>query len=82
MPARSPGFSIDRPGRRANSHTKLVGNHIRQRGLAETGRAVQQDVIEGFAALPGSADGHVEILADPILPDVLVEPARPQSRFD
>ena len=45
----------------------LVGDDVRETGLAQTGRAVKQDVIERFAALPRRFDQDAEIFlqADP-----------------
>ena len=51
-PARSPGFSITGPAVGADRHAQLVGDDVRQRRLAEAGRAVEQHVIERLAALP------------------------------
>ena len=42
---------------------------------------MQQHVIERLAALPGGGDRDVQVLADAILADVVVELARTQSRF-
>ena len=67
-----------RPGGRAHRHAHLVADHVRERRLAEAGRTVQQHVIERLAALPRGGDRDVQVLADAVLPDVLVEPARPQ----
>ena len=79
--ARSPGFSIAGPGRRADRHAQLVRDHVRQRRLAETGRTVQQHVIERLAALPRRGDRDLQVLADAVLADVLVEDARAQPGF-
>ena len=78
MPARSPGFSITGPGRRADRHAELVGDDVAERRLAETGRAVEQHVIERLAALSRRGDRHLQVLAHAILADVVVEPPRPQ----
>ena len=37
---------------------------MRERGLAEAGRAVEQHVIERLATLPRRGDGDVQVLAD------------------
>jgi hypothetical protein len=52
---------------------------VRERGLAQARRAVEQHVIERLAALPRRGDRDVQVLAQSILPDVLVERPRPQS---
>ena len=41
----------ERARRAAERHPELVRDHVRQRGLAEARRAVQQHVIERLAAL-------------------------------
>jgi hypothetical protein len=61
---------------------ELVREDVRQRGLAEAGRPEQQHVVERLAALPGGGDEDRELLADLLLPDVFVEPARPQCALD
>ena len=81
MPTRSPGFSIAGPGRRAHRHAHLVADHVGQRRLAEPGRPVQQHVIERLAALLRRGDRDLQVLADAILADVLVEQARAQPRL-
>ena len=72
------GLLDHRPGRRPHRDAQLVGDDVRQRRLAEPGRAVEQHVVERFAALLRGGDRDVQILAQPVLPDVLVERPRPQ----
>ena len=72
------GLFDDRAGRRSDRHAELVGDHVGKRGLAEPGRTVQQHVIERLAPLPGRGNRDVQIFADAILADVLVERPRPQ----
>ena len=72
------GLLDHRTRRRPDRHAQLVGDHVGQRRLAETGRAVEQHVIERLAALPRRGDRHVQVLAHAILADVVVEPPRPQ----
>ena len=67
--------------RRAHGDAHLVANHVRERRFSQTRRAVQEDVIERLAALLRGGNRHLQVLADPVLSDVLVEPARPQARF-
>ena len=81
MPARSPGFSSTGPEVARTAVAQLVGDDVGQRRLAEARRAVQQHVIERLAALLRGRDRHLQVLADAVLPDVLVEHARAQSRF-
>ena len=80
-----------RPGRPASRCTgpdvartgtpSSLRDHVGQRRLAEAGRAVQQHVIERLAALLRGGDRHLQVLADAVLADVLVERARAQPRF-
>ena len=62
-----------RPGGRAHGDAQLVADDVGERRLAETGRAVEQHVIERLAALRGRGDRHLQVLADAILADVVVE---------
>src|SRR5207237_7523253 len=48
---------------------------------SEPRRAVEEHVIEGLIALPGRGDRNLQVLADTILADVLVEQPRAQARF-
>ena len=70
-----------RPGGGAHRHAHLVGDDVGERRLAEPGRAVQQHVIERLAALLRGRDRDLQVLADAILADVLVEQARAQPGF-
>ena len=73
---------LDRRARgRAHRHAHLVADDVGERRLAESRRAVQQHVIERLAALLRGGDRDLQVLADAILSDVLVEPARAQARF-
>jgi hypothetical protein len=74
-----PGLLDHRPGRGANRHAKLVGNHVRQRGLAQPRRPIEQRVIERFAALARGGHRHFKLFANAILADVIVQAARPEA---
>ena len=78
-PGQVAGLLDDRTGGGPHRNAHLVANDVGQRGLAETRRPIQQHVIERFAPLAGGRDGHVQVVANPILADVLVEHARAQS---
>ena len=71
----------DRSGRRADGDTQLVGDDRGQRRLTQPWRAGQQHVIERLATLPRRGNRDVKILADPLLPDVLVERSRAKAGF-
>ena len=81
MPTRSPGLFDGRARGRAKRHAQLVGDHVGQRRLAETGRPVQQHVIERLAALRGRRNRDLKVFAHAVLPDVVVEHARPEAGF-
>ena len=73
---------LDRRTRcRANRDAHLVRDHVREGRLAETRRAMQQDVIDRFAALACRGYRDLKILANAVLADVLVEHARTKSSF-
>ena len=55
---------------------------VREGGLAQAWRAVQQDVIQGFAAIAGGLDEDLELFAHALLADVLVERAGTQRAVD
>ncbi len=75
------GLLEHRTRRRPDGHAELVADDIRQRRLAKAGRTVEQHVIERLAALLRRRDRHLEVLADAVLADVVVEDARAQPRF-
>ena len=80
--ARSPGFSSTGPDVDRTGTPISLPDDVGERGLAQARRAVEQDVVERLAALPGRRDRHDEVLADALLPDVLVERARPEPRLE
>ena len=57
---------------------ELGGDDLRQRGLAEAGRAGQQHVVERLAARRAACDRDRELVLDRVLADELVEPPRAQ----
>ncbi len=63
-----------RPGRRLQVRAHLVRHDDAERGLSETGRAVEQHVIERLAALESGLDEDLQILGHLLLTDVLTEP--------
>ena len=81
MPTRSPGFSIAGP-EVARTRTPIsFAITYASVVLPRPGRAMEQHVIERLAALLGGGDRDMQIFADAILPDVLVEHPRAQARF-
>ncbi len=61
---------------------QLAGDDRRERGLAEAGRAVQQDVVGRLSPAPCRRKQHRQVGLDLALSDVLVERARPEAALD
>ena len=80
--ARSPARSIAGPLVVLSLHAELVGDDLRERGLAESRRARQQHVVERLVALTRSLDENAEVLLDAGLPQVLVEALGAQRAVD
>ena len=55
------GLGDDRAGRRAEIDAELARHDLRQRGLAEPGRADEQHVVERLVARARRLDEHLEI---------------------
>ena len=70
-----------RAGGGAHGHAHLVADDVGERGLAEAGRAVEQHVIERFAASDRGGNRHLQVVAHAVLADVLGERPRTQSRL-
>ncbi len=51
----------------------LAGDDAGEGGLAEAGRAVEEDVVQRLAALARGGDGDAQVLLDLVLADVLVQ---------
>src|SRR6266567_1191457 len=62
-----------RPRAGLDRNVQFVGDDLRQRGLAQPGRAVKQHVVQRFAAAARRVDSNLNIFFDALLPDVLVE---------
>ena len=58
---RSPFLFEKRAGADFDGGAHFVGENLREGGLAEAGRAVEQDVIERFAAVARGVHGDFEI---------------------
>ncbi len=70
-----------RPGGGAEAHRHLARDDLRQRRLAEAGRAGEQHVVERLAAPARRLDEDAEILAQLALADELVEAQRAEGRL-
>jgi hypothetical protein len=71
-----------RAGDRADADAELLSDDLRQRRLAEPGRADEQDVVERLPARLGRRERDRELLLDALLPDELVELARTQRALE
>ena len=80
--ARSPARSSAGPGRDVQVHAHLGGDDAGQRGLAEPGRAGEQQVVDGLAAPPRGLEHDREVLLELALADELGERPRPQPGLD
>ena len=60
----------------------LKRDDMSQRGLAQTGRAEQERVIERFAALAGRSDENFQLITGFLLTDIFIQLLRPQCALD
>jgi hypothetical protein len=79
MAARSPARSMAGPEVTLILTPHLVGHHMRQGGLAQTGRPIKEHMVERFAALAGGRDQNAEVFLDILLPDQVRERLRAQG---
>ena len=66
-----------RAGGEAQADAHLGGDDAGERGFAEAGRAVEQDVVELLVARLGGGDGDLERVLGRFLPDEVNELGRP-----
>ncbi len=78
----SPLRSSAGPAVWTNGDAELLGDDPGEAGLAEAGRAGQQDVVERVAAGRGGRDRDRELLLELVLPDELLQPLRAQRRVE
>jgi hypothetical protein len=71
-----------RPDVARKADAELAGDDLGKRGLAEPGRAEEQDMVERIAAALGRLDEHPQILARRLLADEFVERLRAQRRVE
>ena len=62
-----------RPARGLEPGPHLVRHDLGERGLAEPGRAAEQQVVDGFAAPPRAVDQQLELFLHPFLADEVGE---------
>ncbi len=70
-----------RTGGRANRHAEFLSDDVGERGFAEAGRSVEQHVIERLAALACGGYRYLQVGADTLLADVVVQRAGPEPRL-
>src|SRR5581483_4890202 len=70
------------PGHRAHADAELLAHDLRQRRLAEPGRADEQHVVERLAAPARRVERDGELLLRSLLADEVVEAARPQRALE
>ena len=68
-----------RSGRHPQSDAQLGGHDAGQRGLAQSGRAGEQEVVGGLVALERRLDDDLQVFGQLALADELAERARSQS---
>ena len=77
------GFALERRARGLHHrHLELGGDDVGERGLAEPGRAGEQHVVEGLAALSRRGDEDLELVGDLDLVDEVLEPRRAQAAVE
>ena len=77
-----PGPLDRRAGDRPDRDLHLVGDDVRERRLAQSGRAAEQDVIQHVVALLGRFQRDPQRLLGALLADVFIEAAGAQRAFD
>ena len=69
-----------RPRGRPKADPELTRHDLRQRRLSETGRPVQQGMVQRLATLARRLDENGQILSYRLLPDEIVESLRSQGK--
>ena len=69
-------------GDRADADAELLADDLRQRRLAEAGRADEQNVVERLTARLRGREGDRELLLDALLADELVQPTWAQRALE
>ena len=71
----------DEPGGRADAAAHFPGDHVRDGGLAQAGRAVEDGVVQGFAAALGRLDADPQRFFHALLAGVVLQGLRAQGAF-
>src|SRR6266404_2594928 len=75
------GFFDNRSGSGLNVTAHLVGDDVSQGGLAESGRTVEQHVIESLPAFARGLDKDRQVLFGLVLTDVLAKQFRSETQL-
>ena len=60
----------------------LSGNNMGQAGLAETGRAVEQYMVEGFTATGSRRNSYLQVFFNPVLSGKISQTSRPEAGIE
>ena len=75
------GVVQDEPGGRADAAAHFPGDDVRDGGLAQAGRAVEDGVVQGFAAAFGRLDADPQRFFHARLAGVVLQGLRAQGAF-
>ena len=75
------GVVEDEPGGRADAAAHFFGDDVRDGGFAQAGRAVEDGVVQGFAAALRGLDAHPQGFFHAFLAGVFVQGLRAQGAF-
>ena len=81
METRSPGRSMAGPEVMRMLSAHFGGDDAGQRGLAQAGRAVEQDVVERLVAGGGGLHVDTQAVLDFLLAEVFVQGVRAQGKL-
>ncbi len=68
------GLLNHRAGSSADAYTQFGGDDVGKRGLAEPRGSEKKNVVQRVSPLQSRLDGNTDILLDPLLADVVVDP--------
>ena len=74
------GLLDGRAGRHLEIGVHFAGQDVAERGLAQAGRAVEQHMIQRIVALPRRLHQNLDLVAQPVLADHLVQTSAGAAR--
>src|SRR6202022_5201514 len=81
--AREVALALERrPAGDVDERAKLVGDHMRERGLAKPWRPAEEHMVERLLALARRGHEHAKVVEQRPLADDLLEGARPQRTVE